>query len=95
MKSLRILTVLATLSTAAFADKLAYDPADTIAATLKKQIGQRVELRVEGSEKLTGKVEAVGDKTVHLSALAGQEFFDAVVSIEEITAVIIRTGGRQ
>lgn len=94
MKTIRTLALLLTLSTAAFADKLAYDPADTIVTILKKQIGQRVELRVEGSEKIAGKVEAVGDKTVHLSAIAGQEFYDAVVSIEEISAVLVRTGGK-
>lgn len=94
MKTLRLLAAFALFSSAAFADKLAYEPADTIASILKKQIGQRVELRVEGSEKITGKVEAVGEKTVHLSALTGQEFFDAVVALEEITAVIVRTGGK-
>jgi hypothetical protein len=94
MKALRILTILATLTTAALADKLPYEASDTIASTLKKQVGQKVELRVAGGEKLGGKVEAVGDKTVHLSALTGQEFFDAVVSIDQITAVVVRTGGR-
>lgn len=94
MKTLRTLALIAALSATAFADKLAYEPSDTIASILKKQVGQRVELRIEGSEKISGKVEAVGEKTVHLSALAGQEFYDAVVSIEEITAVVIRTGGK-
>lgn len=94
MNTLRLLALLATFSTAAFADKLAYEPSDTIASILKKQVGQRVELRVEGSEKISGKVEAVGEKTVHLSALTGQEFYDAVVAIEEITAVVVRTGGK-
>ena len=91
MKTLRLLTLMAALTTTALADKLAYDPADTIASLLKKQVGQKVELRVEGSEKISGKVEAVGDKTVHISALTGQEFYDAVVSIESITAVVVRT----
>ena len=94
MKTLRLLLLAATLTATAFADKLAFDPADTVASILKKQTGQKVELRMKSGEKLGGKVEAVGEKAVHLSALTGQDFFDAVVLIEDISAVLVRTGGK-
>lgn len=94
MKTLRLLTLAAMLTSAAFADKLVFDPADTTATILKKQAGQKVELRMKSGEKLAGTVKAVVDKAVHLSALAGQEFFDAVVTLDDISAVIVRTGGK-
>lgn len=96
MKTLRVLTLLFTfVFTAAFADdKIGFVPADTAATVLKRQVGQRVELRMKSGEKLGGKVEAVGDKAVHLSAITGQEFFDAVVILEDVSAVLVRTGGK-
>lgn len=91
---LRILAIIV-LTTTAFADgKVGFAADDTAASVLKRQAGQRVELRLKSGEKIAGKVEAVGDKAVHLSALTGQEFFDAVVLLDEISAVVIRTGGK-
>ncbi len=95
MKTLRLFALVTTLTAAAFADsKVGFEPGDTAASVLKRQVGQRVELRLKAGEKLAGKVEAVGDKTVHLSALTGQDFYDAVVVLDDISAVIIRTGGK-
>jgi hypothetical protein len=94
MKTLQILTLTAAMTATALADKLAFDAADTAASILKKQTGQKVELRMKSGEKLGGKVEAVGAKAVHLSALTGQEFFDAAVMLDDISAVIVRTGGQ-
>lgn len=95
MKKLQLLLLAAALSSAAYADnKIGYEAADTIATVLKRHAGQKVELRLAAGDKLAGKIEAVGEKTVHLSALTGQEFFDAVVAIDQVSAVIIRTSGK-
>ena len=94
MKTLRLLAVVTLFTSAVFAAPLAFDPADTTATILKKQTGQKVELRMKSGEKISGTVAAVGEKAVHLSALAGQEFFDAVVTLDDISAVIVRTGGK-
>jgi len=71
--------------------KVDFQLSDTVKTVLERQVGQKVELRLDGGEKIAGKVEKVGEKTVHLSAVAGQEFFDAVVVLEEVTAVLVRT----
>ena len=95
MKLLSILALTATLATAALADgKVGFTSADTVASVLTRQVGQRVELRMKSGEKLVGKLEAVGEKTAHLSSLTGQEFFDAVVMLDQVSAVVIRTGGK-
>ena len=90
MKTLRILTLLTTLTCAAMADGK-FDAADTTASALKKQIGQRVELRMKSGEQIAGKLEAVGDKAAHVTALSGMELFEAVVSLDDISAVIFRS----
>ena len=94
MKTLRFLALVSLLASAAVAAPLAFDPADTTTTILKKQTGQKVELRMKSGEKISGTVKAVGDKAVHLSALAGQEFSDAVVTLDDISVVIVRTGGK-
>ena len=95
MKTLRILALITTLSAAALAEgKVGFTPTDTVATVITRQVGQRIELRLKSGEKIAGKLEAVGEKAAHLSALTGQEFFDAVVALEDISAVIVRTGGK-
>jgi hypothetical protein len=92
-KSLFLLTLVSSLSLGALAQsKVGFQNGDTPATVLQRQTGQRVELRLKSGDKIAGKVEAVGEKAVHLSALSGQEFFDAVVVLEDISAVVVRTG---
>ncbi len=91
---LQLLACLALAATALAEGKVGFAADDTAASVLKRQAGQRVELRLKSGEKIAGKVEAVGDKAVHLSALTGQDFFDAVVLLEDVSAVVIRTGGK-
>jgi hypothetical protein len=88
-----LLAVMAFTTSALAQGKVGFS-ADTAASVLKRQAGQRVELRLKSGEKIAGKVETVGDKAVHLSALTGQDFFDAVVLLEDVSAVLIRTGGK-
>lgn len=90
MKILRILTLLTTLTCAAMADGK-FDAADTTASALKKQVGQKVELHMKSGEKIVGKLEAVGDKAAHVTALSGMELFEAVVSLDDISAVVFRS----
>ena len=92
MKTLRIFALLATFAATSMAqEKLALQKDDTVASVLRRSAGQRVELRIKGGEKLAGKVEVVGENAVQLSALTGQEFYDAVVMISDISAVVVRT----
>ena len=51
MKTLRLLALVTLFTSAAFAAPLAFDPADTTTTILKKQTGQKVELRMKSGEK--------------------------------------------
>ena len=91
MKALTILALMTTLAATAVAeDKIGFKPSDTPATVLKRHEGQKAEVRLKSGEKLAGKVAAVGEKAVHIAELAGQEFFDAVITLDDVSAVIIR-----
>jgi len=52
--------------------------------------GKRVALRLESGEELEGTLVTVGDQLVHLSKLSKRDFYDAVIRIDKIHAVIFR-----
>jgi hypothetical protein len=96
MNTLRILVLAATLTTTAMAadPKVTLVRDDSPASILRKSTGQRVELVLKSGQRLAGKIEAQGDQTVHLTALAGQELFEAVIVIDDVSAVILRTANK-
>ena len=63
---------------------------DTTASVLAAQKGNRVTVRLQSGEELSGKVITVGDHVLQLGELSGKEFFDAVIPMDSIAAVIIR-----
>ena len=64
---------------------------DSFESLISAQKGKRVTLRTRSGGELTGVVRSVTPKYVHLGALAGRDFFDAVVALETLEAVIVRT----
>ena len=52
--------------------------------------GKRVAIRLDGGEELEGIVTTVGDQLVHFSKLSKRDFYDAVIRIDKINAVIFR-----
>jgi hypothetical protein len=74
------------------AEEVKYDlkPTTTMKALLTDAIGKRVVLRLESSEEIEGTVSVVGEHLVQISKLLKRDFFDAFISIDRISAVIIR-----
>jgi hypothetical protein len=70
--------------------KLSVAKDDTIRSVLAEQTGKRVTLKLDSGDELTGSVRGVGDRLVHLGELTGKEYFDAVVDLDEVAAVILR-----
>ena len=73
--------------------KFQVETADTLKSILERQVGRPVRLRLQSGEEVSGTVTKVGDHVVQLSELAGREFFDAVVPLDGIIAIILRTRG--
>ena len=88
---------LALLAAVAFAGaapagaQLQVGASDTVESVLKAQNGKRVTLKLRSNQELTGIVRMSGSRVVHLGAVSGREFFDAVVPLDAIEAVLIRT----
>jgi exosome complex RNA-binding protein Csl4 len=86
------LAAMMALSGGAFAEETSFQVqgGDTVKSVLERSAGQTVGLRVEGGEELRGKVGRVGDHVVQLTDLSGREFFDAVVPLDAIQAVVVK-----
>ena len=91
---LAVLILLAYSPLCALGGPIDLKPDDTILSILRGQTGQVVELRLGSGEKIGGKVEKIGENIVHLSQLTGMEFFEAVVDLNAISAVIVRAKGK-
>ena len=64
---------------------------DTTQSVITAQKGKRVTLRLRSGSEVTGTVRDANAKLVVLGAVAGREFFDAVIPLETVEAVLIRT----
>ena len=91
MKLPTALLLAALFATSALAQEVSVAPNDTLQSVLIAQKGKRVTLRTSGGQELTGTVRETTGRLVVLGAVAGREFFDAVLPLEAIEAVLIRT----
>ncbi len=91
MKPLAILALMTALATSTIAaDKLELKTDDTAASLLARCQGQKVEIRLKSGDKITGKIVVVTGEMVHVTEIAGQEFFDAFVVVDDVSTVVVR-----
>ncbi len=64
---------------------------DSIETVIAAQKGKRVTLRLRSGQEISGTVRFVSNRLVHLGQVTGREFFDAVVPLEAVEAVLVRT----
>ena len=91
--SLALSALVLTSSSSAFCDEpVITAKGDTpVETALTQLIGKSVTLRLENGADVSGKVAEVGNEAVLIKELSpGQEFYNAVVSLENITAVVYR-----
>jgi hypothetical protein len=67
-----------------------FDTAFPLEENLNTFMGKDVHLLLRSGQTIQGYVKAVGDHFVHLERLAGRDFYDALVRLEEISAVEAR-----
>lgn len=65
-------------------------PAATLQDVLLENHGKRVIMHLESGEAIEGTVTTVGDIVVHLAKVAGRDFYDAVVRMDRISAVVFK-----
>ena len=52
--------------------------------------GKRVSVTLDSGTAYEGILTKVGDHLVHISSLTGKEYFDAMIRIEKISALVVR-----
>ncbi len=75
----------------ALAQEVSISSSDNTQSVITAQKGKRVTLRLRSGQELTGTVRASTASLVVLGAISGREFFDAVIPIDAVEAVLIRT----
>jgi hypothetical protein len=85
------------LSTVEAADKkesFLISPSDNIKTILEREIQLPVKLRLKSGAELSGTVVRVGVGVVQIAEVAGMEYYDAIVSLDDISAVLIKARKR-
>ena len=91
LASIALLGLMLAAPQAGLAQEVRVGANDTVQTVLAAQKGKRVAVRVRSGQEFTGTVQEVTGRLVHLGAISGKEFFDAVVPLEAIDAVLVRT----
>jgi len=92
---LRVILVAAlTCSSLLAQEKAALQPTASVLGILQANAGKSVELHLRSGEKVGGRVAQVTDNIVYLSHLTGAEFYDAFIDVKDVSAVVVRAGGR-
>ncbi len=71
-------------------DKYRINPNDHIKDILEKEIDLPVKLRLRSGAEINGTVARVGASVVQVSEVAGMEYYDAVINISDISAVLFK-----
>ncbi|MEJ2200828.1 MAG: hypothetical protein P8X63_07415 [Desulfuromonadaceae bacterium] len=64
-----------------------FNTAMSLADNLKSHIGQNVFITLKSGNSFQGYIKSVGDNLLHLEKLAGKDFYDALIRIDEINAM--------
>lgn len=63
---------------------------EAMASILKDRSGKKVVVVLQSGTEISGKVSSVGSNTLTLTELGGKEFYDAVIELDDISAVQYR-----
>jgi hypothetical protein len=66
---------------------MSYNVNSSLADNLKSLVGKRVSVTIVSGKTLSGFVKEVGIHLIHLEKLEGKDYFDALIRIENISAI--------
>jgi hypothetical protein len=75
------------------ADEAVLGTAGTMRDALGKLAGKDVEIVLTNGKSYRGKVGSVGSETVLVTQIAGKEFYDVLIELDEVAAVEVRVRG--
>jgi len=66
---------------------MSYNVNSSLADNLKSLVGKKVSVTIVSGKTLTGFVKEVGNHLIHLEKVEGKDYFDALIRIENISAI--------
>lgn len=69
---------------------ISYNVSFSLTDNLKSLIGKKISVTLDSGKTFTGFVKEVGEHLMHLEKLEGKEYFDALLRIENISAIDTR-----
>lgn len=69
---------------------ISYNVNSSLVKNLKSLIGKKVYVTLDSGKTLAGLVKEVGKNLMHLEKLEGKDYFDALIRIENISAIDTR-----
>ena len=66
---------------------ISYNVNSSLADNLKSLVGKKVSVTIVSGKTLSGFVKEVGIHLIHLEKLEGKDYFDALIRIENISAI--------
>ena len=66
---------------------MSYNVNSSLADNLKSLVGKKVSVTIVSGKTLSGFVKEVGINLIHLEKLEGKDYFDALIRIENISAI--------
>lgn len=73
--------------------KIEVSGSEDIKANLSKLDNKVITVVLSSEKEVTGKVHNVSEKLLHLEDLSGKDYFDAVIKIDSIQAIIFKARG--
>jgi hypothetical protein len=67
-----------------------FDTAAPFEENLKAYVGKDIIVHLESGDTLQGYVKSVQDDLLHLEKLAGKDFYDALIRIDDISALEVK-----
>ena len=68
-------------------EEASFNVSGSIKDNLKTYVGKDVLIHLRSGKSFQGYVKSIGDHFVHLEKLSGREFYDALIRIEDISAI--------
>jgi len=69
---------------------MAYNANASMADNLKTMVGKPVNITLQSGATFSGILKTVGTHLVHLEKLSGKEYYDALIRLEDISAIDAR-----
>ena len=63
---------------------------ENVKIVLEASLGRTVTLHLSSGQEIGGTVAKVGDHVVHLSRIVGRDYYDAVVVLDRVDAVLFK-----